>query len=313
MQAKTVWFWVKTIIAAMLIAWFLRTFFIESYRVPACSMENTLIEGDRIFVNKTSYGIRFPMTVLSLPFFQDSVFGLKTYSALIELPYMRFFEKNVNRNDVVVFNYPTNDPRIPVDKQKISISRCLALPGDTLVFKDKMVYINGDATAQSPNIVEPYYYPQKFESAISGKMEHLNILDRGIKPVDSLNIRFFSRYETFLLNQELPDSVKIDVLRPSYGLVVPSKGAKIKITDENYFIYLPVISAIEGKPVKYEDDILQIDGSDVDEYEFTRDYYWMLPDNRLNYIDVNVTSFIPDTHIIGKAECIWNRGFKKIR
>jgi signal peptidase I len=313
MQAKTVWFWVKTILAALIVAWFLRTFFIESYSVPACSMENTLMEGDRIFVNKMSYGIRMPMTVLSLPFFQDSIFGMKTYSTLLELSYKRFFEEKVKRNDVVVFNYPANIPGVPIDKHKISISRCLALPGDTLVFKDKMVYINGEAVSQSPNVVEPYYYPQKLESMVSDKMKHLMILDRGLTVVDSLNIRFFSRYETFLLNQELAGSVNIEVLRPSYGLIVPSKGTKIKVTDDNYLVYLPVISVIEGKAVKYEDETLWVGEKQVDEYKFVRDYYWMLPDNRRNYVDVNVTAFIPDTHIIGKAECIWSRGFKKIR
>ncbi|MCL1943046.1 MAG: signal peptidase I [Candidatus Azobacteroides sp.] len=314
MQVNAIWFWVKTIFVALVIAWFLRAFFIESYRVPACSMENTLLEGDRIFVSKTSYGIRLPMTILSIPFCHDSVCGIKAYSTWWELPYKRIFESSPKRNDVVVFNNPAKEFGVPVDKQKISISRCLALPGDTLVFKDKMVYVNGNALVQSPNVVEPYYYSKRFEERIVDELNSLKIPDRGVKHVDTLNIRLLSRYETFLLEQELSDSIAIEVLRPTYGLIVPSKGTKIKITDENYFIYLPIISAAEGKSVKYENNMLWIEGKQVDSYEFSQDYYWMLPDNRENYIEVNVTaSFIPETHIIGKAECIWSKGFRKIR
>ena len=145
MRKRTVWFWIKTLLIAFFIAWFLRAFIVESYHVPACSMENTLTKGDRIFVSKLSYGIRLPMTILAIPFCQDSIqlFGIKSYSTYYTFPYTRIFRKDVKRNDVVVFNNPTNDFTIPIDKQKISVSRCFALPGDSLVFRDNMVYING--------------------------------------------------------------------------------------------------------------------------------------------------------------------------
>ncbi len=313
MQSKNIWFWVKTILIALLIAWFLRTFFVESYRVPVCSMENTLLEGDRIFVNKLSYGIRLPMTVLSIPFVQDSILGMKSYSTALEFPYKRFFEKKVSKNDVVIFNDPINNLQLPIDKRKISISRCLALPGDTLAFRDNMLYVNNEALVQSPNVVEPYYYEKINEDLITGEMKHLQIPDRGVTTVDSLNVRLLSRYETFLLKQEIDGTIQINVLRPTYEFIVPSKGEKIEINDENYYVYLPIITAIEGKEAKYEDNALWIDGEEVESFEFTKDYYWMLPDNRAKYVEVNVAAFVPETHIIGKAERIWNRGFQKIR
>ena len=311
MRAKTGWFWIKTILIALITAWVLRTFLIESYSVPACNMENTLLDGDRIFVSKISYGIRLPMTILSIPFCHDSLFGLKTYSPTPSFPYKRLFEGKPERNDVVVFNNP-KDPSIPIDKQKVSIGRCMALPGDTLVFKDKMAYINGKEVAQSPNIVEPYYYSKKYDPQILKMMYLLRIPDRGLKVIDSLNIRFFSRYENFLMKRELSDVV-IEVLRPTYSLVVPAKGSKIKITEENYYVYLPLISDIERKTVTFQDNTPNINGVPIDSYDFTLDYYWILPDNRSNCIEVSDAAFIPETHIIGKAQYIWNKGFRKIK
>jgi len=313
MRAKTVWFWIKTILIALFAAWFVRTFFIESYSIPACSMENTLLAKDRIFVNKVAYGIRLPMTILSIPFCHDSLFGIKSYSSSPRLPYKRLFGESPERNDVVVFNNPTKNPGIPIDKQKVSIGRCVALPGDTLAFKDKIAYINGREVAQSPNIVEPYYYSNRYESQIAEKMCSLRIPNRGLTSVDNVNIRFLSRYETFLMQQQLPDSVIVEVLRPTYSLIIPAKGTKIKITEENYHIYLPLIALIEGKSVTFQNDIFRIDENRVDFYEFTLNYYWMLPDNRSNCFEITETAFIPETHIIGKALYIWNRGFQKIR
>ncbi|MCD7974070.1 MAG: signal peptidase I [Candidatus Azobacteroides sp.] len=304
----------KTFLLAFIIAGFLRTFLIESYRIPAHSMENTLLEGDNIFVNKTSYGIRFPITPVSLPFFYDSIpfIGLKSYANMY-FPYFRLFSGEVRRNDVVVFNKPSERTDIPVNKRKISISRCLALPGDSLVFEEDIVYVNGQALPQSPNVLEPYYFSDKDEFLIKSVLVSLQIPVRRVAEIENMKVYLFSRYEMFLLREELPDTIRLNVVRPKYNLIVPKKDIEIEITNENYYIYLPLITAIEQKNVRYENNQLWVDGKKVDKFRFEQNYFWMLPDNRLTYIDKDFASFIPETHLIGKAMYVWNRGFKKIR
>ena len=314
MNKKTIWFWVKTLLIALVITWFLRIFIVESYRVPASSMENTLLEGDRIFVSKFSYGIRLPMTPLGFPLFHDSIpnLGMKSYSTFVKFPYFRLFKGDVERNDVVIFNQQGDNLDIPLDKQKISISRCLALPGDSLVFENELVYVNGKPLIQSPDLVEPYYYHQKDNEIINNLLDKLHIPIRNVTTVDSLQVNLLSRYETFLLQQELPKDLRMNAIRPKYKLTVPRKGDVIRITEEDYYIYASIIARNKSCNVHFKNDSLWINDKYVENFEFSQDYYWMLPDNRMNYLDNATISFVPETHIIGKAACRWNRGIQKI-
>src|SRR5690606_39683342 len=95
-------------IAASLI----RGFLIEAYMTPTGSMERTLLVGDFLFVSKLNYGPRIPMTPLDFPFAHHTmpITGGKAYSEAIQLPYKRLpgFQ-NIERNDVVVFNFPAGD------------------------------------------------------------------------------------------------------------------------------------------------------------------------------------------------------------
>ena len=74
-------------------------------------MEKTLLINDFLFVSKFSYGPRIPNTPLSIPFVHNYIpgTGMKSYSTLIQLPYIRWFGSAVKRSDVVVFNFPEGD------------------------------------------------------------------------------------------------------------------------------------------------------------------------------------------------------------
>ena len=61
------WEWTKSIAVALVVWLFLRTFFIEAFRIPSGSMENTLLIGDFLFVNKLLYGAEIPLTHKHLP------------------------------------------------------------------------------------------------------------------------------------------------------------------------------------------------------------------------------------------------------
>lgn len=97
----------------------LRSFFMEPYQIPSGSMLPTLTVGDFIVVNKFEYGVRLP------------VLGTKV------LDY-----NEPKAGDVMVFKYPKN----PAIKY---IKRVVAIPGDTLELRDKVIYINGQQMAQT--------------------------------------------------------------------------------------------------------------------------------------------------------------------
>ena len=104
--------YIEAFAVAIVLALLIRTFVVQAFKIPSGSMEDTLLVGDHILVNKFMYGERIPYTDL------------------------RFFDfKRPQRGDVVVFIYPE-------DESKDFIKRVVAVEGDTIEVKDKKVYVN---------------------------------------------------------------------------------------------------------------------------------------------------------------------------
>jgi signal peptidase I len=103
--------WVDAAVFAIVAATLIRTFIFEAYTIPSGSMERSLLINDFLFVSKLSYGPRIPNTPLSIPFVHNYIPGTsrKSYSELVQLPYIRWFESPIERGDVVVFNFPAGD------------------------------------------------------------------------------------------------------------------------------------------------------------------------------------------------------------
>jgi signal peptidase I len=103
----------------LLLVFVIRTFLIEPFKIPSGSMMPTLIAGDFIAVNKFAYGLRLP------------VFNKLIYK--IGSP---------QRGDVFVFHYP-KDPSIDY------IKRVIGVPGDTIRYESKKLFINNQELSQS--------------------------------------------------------------------------------------------------------------------------------------------------------------------
>ena len=110
------WLWenVKSIAVAAVLFLIVRAFVIQAFRIPSASMEDTLLIGDFLFVNKFLYGAKVPGLNSRLPGFRD-----------------------IERGDVVVF-------KNPVDRKTDYIKRCVAVAGDTVAVRDYMLHINGE-------------------------------------------------------------------------------------------------------------------------------------------------------------------------
>lgn len=117
---------VKTLIYAIAIALFVRTFAYEPFNIPSGSMKPTLLVGDYLFVSKFSYGYSRYSLPLSLPLFSGRILGT--------LP---------ERGDVAVFKLPT-------DNKTDYIKRIVGLPGDRLQMIEGVLHINGQAVDLEP-------------------------------------------------------------------------------------------------------------------------------------------------------------------
>jgi len=175
--------WLDAGLFAVVAATLIRTFLFEAYTIPTGSMEGTLLVNDYLFVSKLAYGPRIPMTPLAVPLVHNTMpfTGGKSYSEAVQWKYHRLPGLgHVERNDVVVFNYPGGDTAIaelpeedyysscrrvgrdniwrqytiitrPVDKEENYIKRCIAVPGDVLEVKNARVYINGQPNKLFPH------------------------------------------------------------------------------------------------------------------------------------------------------------------
>jgi signal peptidase I len=112
----------ESIVIAVILALFVRTWTVQAFKIPTGSMENNLLIGDHLLVNKFVFG----PTASSLE------------RALLPV-------RDIRRGDIVVFKFP-NEP------ERDFIKRVIGLPGETLELRNKKVYVNGQP------LDEPYVH-----------------------------------------------------------------------------------------------------------------------------------------------------------
>lgn len=220
--------WIDAIIFAVVAATLIRTFFIEAYTIPTSSMEKTLLVGDYLFVSKVSYGPRIPMTPLSFPFVHHTMPFSETAKSFVEWiqwPYKRLkgFGK-VQRNDMVVFNFPEGDTvalkrqaesyydlcrrygrnRVwtdkitfgdiiyrPIDKKENYIKRCVAIPGDKIEIRHAQVYINDKKQEHFP------YMQYNYEIVTNGIPLNTRNLERLGVSQEDIQFCLMTQYQVY--------------------------------------------------------------------------------------------------------------------
>jgi signal peptidase I len=105
---------VEALVIAVILALFIRAFVVQAFKIPSGSMENTLLIGDYILVNKFIYGVKLPFTDVTVVPIKDP-----------------------RRGDIIVFKYPG-------DPSKDYIKRVVGVGGDSIDIRDKKVYVNGE-------------------------------------------------------------------------------------------------------------------------------------------------------------------------
>ena len=108
---RSIMSWVDAIVFALVAVYFVNIYFFQNYTIPSSSLEKSLLVGDYLYVSKTAYGARAPMTPLSMPLCQHTlpIGGIQSYIPWPKWEYKRISPKPVQLNDIVVFNYPSGD------------------------------------------------------------------------------------------------------------------------------------------------------------------------------------------------------------
>lgn len=230
-KKKPIWReWFDAALFAIIAATIIRTFFIEAYTIPSGSMEGTMLINDYLFVSKMAYGPRVPETPLSLPLVHNTmpIVGGKSYSEAIKWKYKRLPGfGHIQRNDVVVFNFPNNDTTIlerpaddyyqlvraygreqvwanytittrPVDKKENYIKRCVGMPGDQIELKGGILYVDGKEGVIFPHQRTEYIIQSKLNISLPPDFidEHNILINEHIHPEKGRVITFDMEAQT---------------------------------------------------------------------------------------------------------------------
>ena len=318
--------WLKAMLYALITVVFVKTFFFWVYVVPSTSMEKTLLPGDLIFVNKMSYGMRLPITPLTFPLshhrmpFNEEI---NSFTDLIQFPYVRWFSSTIERNDVVVFNYPLEN-HLPIDHRPFYIKRCIGLPGDTIKIKNKKVYIN-QKYLPFPANVEFNYNVETTTALSNDTLLKYDVTEGGRTGGDhfwQLTLSDSSKqclaqldYITAINPLKVAPNGYADYIFPYcknytwnidyFGeLTIPKKGATVVLDTNNIHLYKKIIEQYEENELEWDNTVFVINGEAVTSYTFKMDYYFMMGDIRHNSSDSRFWGFVPEDHIVGKATAV---------
>lgn len=293
-----------TLIIAIALVLLVRIFAFISCTIPSTGMENALYQGERVIVNKWSYGLRLPLTSL--------------------IGYHRWMPRQIEKGDILVFNNPApNDRNKTIDQREIYISRCIGQPGDTLM-------LNNERMVTNDNIISPddkylYAYPGEQEDLLLTALKESGINDNQLLGYENGDyVRSFSHYELYLLKQELQGRITFRALQTDttdgvHPFIVPQKGLLVKAYPWNVKLLCNTINMHEGRTATIKGNLLVVDGTPVKGYRFKKDYCWVASSNSINATDSRLFGFVPEDHLIGRVAFVWfskdmnqpwNKGFR---
>ncbi len=293
----------SSVVFAVVAATVVHTYVMQPFTIPTSSLEKSLLIGDFLFVSKFHYGARVPKTAVALPMVHDSIpgTGIKSYTSSLELPLMRLPGfTSIQRNDIVVFNWPVDTVRKfrdtsgksyykPVDKKSNYVKRTVGVPGDSLAIVDGKIYIDSKPL-DLPERARPQY-----SYIVQGKGQGFNLrslveiydITDGIawhnkskrqymipamtkeaaqKLKNHPNVEWIERKISAKDEKDLsifPNNGKVSWNRDQFGpIYIPKKGASVKMNAESFSLYRRIIEVYEGSEFGIEQQ-LSIKGEQV--------------------------------------------------
>jgi signal peptidase I len=271
--------------------------------IPTGSMEKTLLVNDFLFVNKMSYGARIPQTPLSFPFVHNFMPFTKTvpsYIKEVQVPYKRFPAFSaVNRNDVVVFNFPAGDTIIndeehgslvpyydvlrnefngnrealnaqypvlvhPLDKTDNYIKRCVGIAGDSLQVKEGVLFVNGKPAMQSATS-QTEYIVQTNGTPISTDFFQTELgIDTEI-PTDQLRFSQ-NKSDVLVINMTPEEAAKVKKLSNVQSVVLYSDNMVGQTFPYNESLFPWTVDNFGPIRIPKKGDVVTLSSSNIDLY-----------------------------------------------
>lgn len=324
----------KTTVFGTIIGVIMKFFFVEFYLVPSNSMQQTLVPGDVVVVDKFSYGPLIPNK-------WDQQSFLNIFLSKIPNIGRRRLRgtSSINRNDIVVFHRGKEG-----GKSDLLIKRCTGKAGDTISLKSGVLLINDRPLLETPFIRYFFQFSEdtlallrfmekrdykrgmdfdlySFSSSVNtincsvqiadalrneGICSNLKVMERSLTPITS--DVFYMEHVTGTWNQ--------DNMGPIY---LPKKGQVIVLNKLNFLRYSALINRYEGVNLVMNRGRFFLNSKPTASYTFVHDYFFLIGDNRQMSQDSRIFGPIPENLIIGRASVIlfnnkyWNRFLKLLR
>jgi signal peptidase I len=296
-----------------------RVLFFEIYSIPSSSMENTLMPGDVIIMNKISYGPRLPTSPFEIPWI--NIFFYLNENARKKLKNPWWEPKrlqgltSIKANDIAMFyRYP--DQKIPM------IKRCVAIAGDTLVVNNAIIN-NIKQDEQVENILIPielkfsqnknFHLLDSVKAYSSGfnNTQHGNTKTR-ISQRGYEKLQEYIKDDILKISDPIPEyeSWYMKGVNNSWGLhnfgpiIIPYVGFSIELNDSTFALYAETIKEFEKIDLQKRDNYYFLNGIPTTSFIFKQNYYFFMGDNREDSHDSRYFGFVPESNVIGKASYV---------
>ncbi len=248
----------------------INNFVIASFLVPTGSMENEVMTGELLFVNKFIYGATTPRTV-PLTGIELGLFTIPP----VRLPWVRLPAfRDVRRGDVIVFEFPGYRDDLEAEQFQFYLKRCVGLPGDTIAIVNRVLHVNG----------KQFPIPR-----------HMKFDRPWPAPAEIPDDRIFPRGARWNEDHFGP-------------LVIPYQGMQLPL-DVATVGQWEIFIRREGHSVRTEGSSVLIDGAPTTHYTVARNYLFGMGDHRDNSLDSRFWGFIPEENLVGTPLIVywsWN-------
>lgn len=177
----------EALIVAAILALIIRTFVVQAFKIPSGSMEDTLLVGDHLLVNKFLFGT-------SIPFTDSRILPIR----------------HPERGDIIVFEFPEDKDK-PFFERRDFIKRVVGTPGDVVEVRNKQVFVNGERFVleqevhKEPDLIPGSVNPRDFMAPVKVPAESYFVMgdnrDRsfdsrfwGFVPMDRIKGLAFIKY-----------------------------------------------------------------------------------------------------------------------
>ena len=195
---KFVMSWVDAIVFALIAVYFINQFFFQNYVIPSSSLEKSLLTGDYLFVSKVSYGPRIPETPLTVPLTQHTL-PLGNLKSYIEWPHWDYRRVkglgNVERNDIVVFNYPAGDTILTNPPYQTEYYRMCYETGENLYMKQQPTAESIDSLSVADQLKR---YSDIYALGSNYLKQSPNLCFNGVNPIGQVGWRPTDRRENYV-------------------------------------------------------------------------------------------------------------------